>query len=127
GPKAEGSGGSLVDIDAFAVVVSDTCSTLGFQYADYQARARQKHRARESFIIAGQFWSGALSPSTFHLANGAAVTDINPGVSVTASEAVALMDQELGECLQGAKGMIFCTPRVFLNMFLQGGLYRPPG
>lgn len=127
GPFAEGTGGSRVDIDAFAVVVSDTCSTLGFTYADYVARALQKHRAKESFIIAGEFWTGALSPSTFHLAAGGNVTDINPGASVTASEAVALMDQELGECLQGAKGMIFCSPRVFLNLFLNGGLYRPPG
>jgi hypothetical protein len=127
GVKAEGTNPpSKEQVDPFAVVVSDTCSTLGFIYADYQARALQKHRARESYIIAGQFWSGSLSPTTFHLAAGGAVTDINPGQSVAAAEAVALLDKELGQCLQGARGMIFCSPRVFLNMFLSAGLYRPP-
>ncbi|MFN2592943.1 MAG: hypothetical protein ABR532_08955 [Candidatus Dormibacteria bacterium] len=124
--KSEGENPSdLVDVDPFAVVVDDSCSTFGFTYGDYQARALQKHKARESFIIAEQFWTGALSPSTFHLAYGGNVTDINGGTALAPPDAIDLMDQSLGQCLLGANGMIFCTPRVFLATFLSAGLYRP--
>lgn len=125
--KPEGTRSVLADVDPFVVAVDDTCSTLGSTYNDGVARVLQKHKAMESSVIAQQFWTGALSPSTFHLAYGANVTDVNAGNTVIAAEALALLDQELGECLHGARGMIFCTARCFLNLFLYAGLYRPPG
>jgi hypothetical protein len=125
--KPEGTRSVLQDVDPFAVVVTDTCSTFGFKYNDYVGRVLRKHKAMESFVIAHEFWAGAVAPASFHLAAGGAVIDINPGQTVIAPEALALLDQELGECLHGARGMIFCTARCFLNLFLSVGLYRPPG
>lgn len=125
--KPEGTRSVLADVDPFVVAVDDTCSTFGYTYNDYVGRAERKHKAMESSVIANQFWTGALIPNSFHLAWGANVTDVNPGSVMIPSEAIAMLDQELGECLHGAKGMIFCTARVFLNLFLYGGLYRPPG
>jgi hypothetical protein len=126
-PMPEGTRSVLEEVDPFGVVVTDTCSTFGYTYNDYVGRVERKHKAQESFVIANQFWTGALSPSTFHLAAGASVTDVNPGAAVIAAEAVALLDQELGECLHGARGVIWCTARCFINMFLSAGLYRPQG
>jgi hypothetical protein len=125
--KPEGTRSVLQDVDPFAVVITDTCSTFGFKYNDYVGRVLRKHKAQESYVIAHEFWAGAVAPASFHLAAGGAVTDINPGQTVIAPEALALLDQELGECLHGARGMIFCTARCFLNLFLSVGLYRPPG
>lgn len=125
--KPEGTRSVLEDVDPFVVAVDDTCSTFGFAYNDYVGRALRKHRAMESSVIAHEFWTGAIAPNSFHLAAGNAVTDVNPGSVMIPSEAVALLDQELGECLHGARGMIYCTARVYLNLFLAAGLYRPPG
>lgn len=125
--KPEGTRSVVSDVDPFVVAVTDTCSTLGSTYNDGVARVRRKHKAQESFVIANQFWTGGISSATFHLANAATVVDINVGNTVVAPEALALLDQELGECLHGARGMIFCTARCFLNLFISAGLYRPPG
>jgi hypothetical protein len=122
----DGARSTLADVDPFAVVVPDTCSALGYLYNDYQARALMKHKAWESFVIAQQFWSGVVIPNSFHLASGGAVTDISPsGASLAPHEALGLMESELGECLRGARGMIYVTPRIFGELFLAAGLYRP--
>jgi hypothetical protein len=126
-PMPEGTRSVLTDVDPFGVVVTDTCSTFGYKYNDYVGRVLRKHKAQESFVIATQFWGGGISPASFHLANGVNVTDVNPGSIMIPSEALALLEAELNECLHGARGMIYCSPRVFLNLWLLGGLYRPPG
>jgi hypothetical protein len=124
----DGTRSVLEDVDPFAVVVPDTCSAFGYAYNDYQARALMKHKAWESFVIAQQFWSGGVIPSSFHLAAGGAVTDISPsGVALEPHEALGLLESELGECLRGARGMIYVTPRIFGELFLAAGLYRPNG
>lgn len=124
----DGARSTIPTVDPFAIVVPDTCSTFGFTYADYQARALQKHRAWESYVIARQFWTGALIPNSFHLQAGGAVNDISPatGAPLVANEALGALEEALGDCMTGAVGMIYCSQRVFLSLFLAVGLYRLP-
>lgn len=122
----DGTRSTLADVDPFAVVVPDTCSAFGYLYNDYQARALQKHRAWESWVIAREFWNGTVAPGNFHLAAGGAVTDISPGgVALRAHEALGLMESELSECMRGARGMVYTTPRLLQELFYEVGLYRP--
>lgn len=65
----------------FVVDAYDACSTLSWQNADYEARARQLLALRESKAVAKEFWTGTKIPGNPHLAAGGAVTNVGTGLS----------------------------------------------
>lgn len=94
------------EYEPFLLIGRDSCSTFGWQTADYEARARRHLAARESDGVEEEFWTGALLPDNPRLAGPASVA-VGTGLSPRAGLAAlvqGLADRNVG------RGMIHARP-----------------
>lgn len=97
------------------VVAQDTCSTWGWQVADYRARATRMLLAVESFKLARELWEGTTTKNVSFVQNGIANT-VN--TAVTALDVIGQLEQAFYGTSPAQRGMIHMSPR-FLE-FLMG-------
>lgn len=106
--KEPGASGGIIEYDPFSVVGADKCTTLD-RARDRVGRARRQLIATEGYQIEREFWDGAIAtaegyPNPF-LAD-ASTTDLGSDDQVGA---LGKLEQALGECLHGQRGMIHAT------------------
>lgn len=102
----------------FIIAVPYTCSTFGFQAADYEKRAMRQLDAVRHKALEHEFWTGYIDPSNPSLMNSTPNDDdhiLNPGgaaapVAVSPGMALVLFAQALSNCGSGGRGMIHATP-----------------
>lgn len=94
------------EYDPFVLIGRDSCSTFGFQQADYEARARRHLAAGESGGIEAELWTGALIGTNPALA-AAASTSLGAGLA--RREGLAALVQGLADRNVG-RGMIHARP-----------------
>lgn len=124
----------LVEADPFVVWASDKCSTLAFQREDYEGRARRALAASESYWIATEFWTGTLAQSD-SLANSwltSIDSDVLTAGAASPIDALGCLEQGLGQCGQGRRGLIHMSPQVLVHLAvlgavrLEGGYWLTP-
>jgi hypothetical protein len=108
--------GATVEGQAFAVWASDRCSVIdyGGNADEIAERARRQLAAIESKRIASELWRGDLATAQGWPNPFLASLD-NDVVTVGASSptvALACLEQYLGECSGGARGMVHATRQV---------------
>lgn len=87
-------------------------------------RVRDRLAATESYQLAKELWAGAVAAaSTPDLANAyftkaSAATVLTGPAGLT--EAVGVLDAELGDCLYGARGMVHVTPKALAMLAAEG-------
>jgi len=107
-----------VDYEPFIIEVPYTCSTFGFQAADYEKRARRQLMATMHKALENEFWTGSINPTNLSLVGSTPNDDahiLNPGgaaapVAVSPGVALMLLSQALANCGSGGRGMIHATP-----------------
>lgn len=108
-----------VAADAFVVWAGDRCSAFG-RDRNREQRARNQLDAGESFAVARELWRGDIAQSSAltdnkYLADPAAdVLTASGGLvqPTSATVALACLEQALGDCLHGARGVIHATRQV---------------
>jgi hypothetical protein len=102
-----------IEGEPFGVYADDTCSALD-QSRDRVARARRQLEAVQSFEIAEELWTGSLGLPQRSLTDSASdtVTD-GPEDVVTA---LACLEQALGRCYKGRRGMVHVTAQAFTHL-----------
>jgi hypothetical protein len=108
-----------VDYCPFIIEVPYTCSTFGFQAADYEKRARRQLEATMHKSLEYEFWTGSINPQNLSLIktpNDDAHV-LNPGgaaapIAVNPAVALMMLAQALSNCGSGGRGMIHATPAV---------------
>ena len=102
----------------FYVWAADECSTFGFQARDWQARARRQLEATQSFQIARELWTGAITKGS------AAPGDESPYLADDNTEvvgespesprlAIARLEAMAMRCMRGGRVMLHMSPMVF--------------
>jgi hypothetical protein len=107
-----------VDYNPFIIEVPYTCSSFGFQAADYEKRAMRQLEAIKHKALEHEFWTGYINPENPSLMNSTPNDDehvLNPGgaaapVPVTPGVALVVLSQALANCGSGGRGMIHATP-----------------
>lgn len=121
-----GPGPGTPHYEPWAVVVEDSCSTLSG--ADGMPdRLRRQVLARESHALARELWDGALTQADdlgnpyLTEADSAArpLTVLAGGAAVKLSVAQGLLEEALGDCLHGARGMIHAPRSVAAALAVQ--------
>lgn len=119
--------------------VEDDCSTLGFAAHDFVRRALAGLAAATPKAVEKEFWAGTLAtanswpnlflamPAVAHRADGFGPIIINPtpGTAVSLVEGMALLEDAIGGCGAGARGMIHAAPKAtpnFLGVRREGNL-----
>jgi len=109
-----------VDYNPFVIEVPYTCSSFGFQAADYEKRAMRQLEAIKHKALEHEFWTGYINPDNPSLMNSTPNDDdhiLNPGgaaspIAVSPGLALMLGAQALSNCGSGGRGMIHGTPAV---------------
>lgn len=104
-----------IETDPFVVWAGIKRSTAGMDLDEYRARARRQLEATQSFHLAREFWTGELAQlgglEGQRLTGDPAGTDVVT-LSVGPTEALACLEQYLGDCAAGQQGMIHATRQV---------------
>lgn len=100
----------------YVIYATDKCSTWPAKREFYD-RAQRKLLAAESTALELQLWDGVSNP---FLADGAGVQNVIGTVTVpmtatSAKEAIALLEQEMGE-ISATRGMIHIRPQVLFPL-----------
>lgn len=108
--------------DPYVVWAANECSTFGFAEHDYVPRAQRLLLATQSHHLAAELWDGALAAAAGASENRnvwLAKDDADELTSAAVSPLIALGEVEdaLAFYLQGAMGMIHCTPQVLTHLF----------
>lgn len=129
-----GANAARVDADPFLVWASDQCSPFGFAARDWSGRATRQLEATQSFQIAQELWTGTLSTAegldNRALTDSASDTVTNGPASIL--DGFACLEQALGQCAQGRRGMIHVTPQVLAHLVtnntvrVEGAQYLSP-
>lgn len=109
-----------VTYNPFIIEVPYTCSTFGFQAADYEKRAKRQLEATVHKALEYEFWTGSIDPTNPSLVGSTPNDDdhiLNPGgavapVPVSPGVALMLLAQAISNCGSGGRGMIHGTPAV---------------
>lgn len=120
---------ATVEVEPYQVVAGDTCSSIGFQAADYEARARRLLMLVQSAQIAHELWTGELAatagwpnPSFVGSGDPADPPDVLTNGGATAIDALGCLEQYLA--LSGARGMIHATAQLVTHWNQLGVLRR---
>ncbi len=111
---------ALVEAQPYLVWAGDKCSAFGWSARDYIGRATRALLASESKQIAKEFWTGEQAqdsgwPNVFLASSSAVTLTASPQAPATALD---FLEQGLGDCSNGARGVIHCTRQ--LGSFLSG-------
>lgn len=109
-----------VEGDPFALYASNECeTTLGFQQADYEARARRALQTTMSYEIANEIWRGDLTQGADGLVN-LPLTSLEGDVVTSGAaepiDALACLEAGLASALKGRQGMIHITPQLLTQL-----------
>lgn len=120
--KVIGASGANESYTPYVIYATDKCSTWPAKREFYD-RAQRKLLAAESTALELQLWDGVSNP---FLADGAGAQNVIGTVTVpmtatSAKEAMALLEQEMGE-ISATRGMIHIRPQV-LFLFLRRRLF----
>lgn len=114
---------ATVDGSGWMVYTYDKCSTLGWQAADYEARARRQLQANESYLFAKELWTGAKTgaASTNTLPKNRALADSNAtavttGTAVSPLIALSLLDNAIAVCGANRRGFIHMRPQLLMHL-----------
>lgn len=115
----------LVEYEPFMVIGSDRCAMFD-QGRDRDGRARRHLLATESHQLEAEFWDGALAraeplPNLYLAKTGADALGSGGPVA-----ALARLEQALGECLHGQRGMIHATLTT-VSFWMAAGVLRVEG
>lgn len=118
----------VVDGEPFLVVAGYQCSPFGFQARDWDGIVRAQLRAVRSFEVADQLWSDTLGLAAedgtpFRPLNSLA-SDRVTGSAATITDALACVEQALGACLRGARGMVHMMPQLLVHAAAQQAVHR---
>lgn len=101
------------------VVASDTCSSFGFEAADYVERATRMLLAVESFKLARELWEGTTTKNVSLMQSGIAST-LNTGVNP--HDAVGQLEEAFFNTSPAQRAMIHISPRLLdLLQSVSGG------
>lgn len=112
----------------YVIYGTDTCSTWPAQREFYD-RAQRKLLANESKVLAEILWTGSYggvdmtNGGTTNLGFVQASTPITLAGTHETWEALAIMDQELGEC-SGGRSMIHVRPQVLADLLYHDAIRR---
>jgi len=106
-----------IEYAPFIIEVPYTCSSFGFQAADYEAKALRQIDVAKGKALEYEFWTGQKDPDNLNLVYGTPNDDdhiLNPGgaaapVAVSPGLALVLLSQALANCGTGSQGMIHAT------------------
>lgn len=112
-----------VNAEPFVVATKDLCSTFGFAVSDLPRRVRDRLAAIASYEVAAELWSGSIISDTQRTLTSL-LSDRVTTSAVTASEALALLDQALAVGTKGQRGMVHCTPQVLDALVVNGAVRR---
>lgn len=110
GSKDASANADQVDYRPFAIYGIDECSAVD-RGRNREALARQNLEGTRSFQIARELWAGALADAKSYpnrwFTDGTA--DTVSSSAMTPAEALGCLEDALGDCLGGARGMIHAT------------------
>ncbi len=119
----------LVEAQPAMIWAGDKCSTFGWSARDYKGRATRALLASESKQIAKELWSGTQAQASGwpnrYLASDLANVISNGPMAVR--DALSCLEQVLGECSTGARGMIHCTRQMGVELSELGNTFRAVG
>jgi hypothetical protein len=107
----------MLDTDASApewtpyfLAANYKCSAFGWSDNDYAGRARRLLEAATPKLLEWEFWGGQLATAA-SLPNGfLAGSPDSTGAADSVQEGLAVLENELGQCGYGGRGMIHCPP-----------------
>lgn len=126
------SGADVVDFEPYLVWAGYECSTFGFNLDDYRGRAERALLACQSSQLEAELWSGTLARTggpfddNRYLSREDSDVVTAPGSVPTPTDALALLEQALGDCNCGQQAMIHAT-RGVASLWHQGGALRRDG
>jgi hypothetical protein len=86
------------------------CSAFGWGDNDYSGRAKRLLEVATPKLLEWEFWGGTLA-TTAGLPNGfLAGNPDSTGAADNVLEGLAILEDELGQCGYGGRGMIHCPP-----------------
>lgn len=102
----------------FVAYTTVTCSSFGFEGANYVERAKSMLTDFQSSAIEREFWTGEAIDANPHLISTPFDDDhiVNPGgagnatIPVSPREALILLTQAIAECYGDVRGMIHASP-----------------
>lgn len=128
GAKPAGQQGLMLNNRPFVVMANYSCSTFGFEVADYAGKAQRRLAASQGYAIEQELWSGNLATAQSYpnrFLNDGNADDV--GGTGDPLAALAMLEYELGEYIDGAPGMIH-APRNIVTLWAEkGGLLRREG
>lgn len=116
------------EADPFMVYAYDRCSK--FEDAgdprDWQGRARRLLEATQSFSIAKEFWSGAITSAQSLQNTWLSKTGVSLATSsaLAPEKALAKLDKAIATNLSNGRGMIHCTVEVLDRLSVNGAIRR---
>lgn len=128
--------GAVVSAVPFDIEVAEVCSTFGLDDQILQQRATDRMRTIASAAIAHELWTGEMATAANadsetdwannpRLVAGSDVTDLTPGGGpVSAVLGLALLEDALGDVLDGQPGTVHCTKGAATIMGRPCSLYR---
>lgn len=111
------------------ILTGESCSTMSNRSADAQADRSERHlRAVESAGLERLLWTGQdsaedLTPARPYLASPAA-EQIADGTALGLAHGLAVLDQALTACMNGATGLVHVTPYTAARLVQIGAIER---
>jgi hypothetical protein len=96
------------------------CSTFGYSQNDYKGRATRLLEAATPKLLEWEFWGGPLSQAA-GLENSFLTEVATSHASTAIPEAFGWLENLLGDCGYGGRGMIHCPPAVvpYIGQFVR--------
>lgn len=119
------------EADPFMVYAYDKCSSMDdadlTDPRDRSGRSRRLLEATQSYSIAKEFWSGAISnaqslQNTWLAKTG--VSLVNGGTQLVPEKILAKMDNAIAVNMSNGRGMIHCTVEVLDRLAVNGAIRR---
>lgn len=118
--NADGQRPATINGDPVWIWAGDECSTFGWEARDWQGRARRTLAAVESYQLANELWTGAITQADTldnrYLAEPGASSDTVGGAAADPVDALACLEQGLAHYLKGQQGMIHVTPQALTHL-----------
>lgn len=110
---------AIVESNAFVIWAGDKCSAFGSVERDWEGRATRALESMQSFLIERELWTGELAKAQSnptwpnkYLAHEDSDIVGNELIGVTPLNALACLEQYLGEAMRGREGFIHATRHV---------------
>lgn len=110
----------LVTAVPYLIIVSDQCSTFGFEKRDFKGRALRLLGNAQHAAIEKEFWTGALAqkagwPNNY-LANEETAVELEKGREPSVNRGLQILQDYIANTGFGGQGMIHCQPQTATNL-----------